>query len=162
MWFQARGLNADVDVDASVLQAPHLQIGAGITIGIGNATWAGTPRIVSWHPMAVLYDNFATEEECDYLLNLSKPEMEPAMLVNSNEMKHVRSKSRTSYGAFFDSFGDAVLSMITHRIAHVAKVPPGESSPCSNSSDTGAPQLHYAQSRFTCAWWFLHWSEEQL
>lgn len=97
-----------------------------MTIGIGNATWTGTPRIVSWHPMAIVFDHFATEEECDYLLKLSKPQLEPAMLVNSNEMKHVRSKSRTSHGTFFDSFGDEVLAMLTNRIAHVARVPPGE------------------------------------
>lgn len=119
---QARQLTAEMDVDASS-QVPKA---APVTIGIGNATWSGTPRIVSWHPMAIVFDNFATEEECDYLLKLSKPQMEPAMLVNSNEMKHVRSKSRTSHGTFFDSFGDEILAMITHRIAHVAKVPPGE------------------------------------
>ena len=97
-----------------------------MTIGIGNATWTGTPRIVSWHPMAIVFDNFATEEECDYLLTLSKPQVEPAMLVYSNEMKHVRSKSRTSHGTFFDSFEDEVLAMLTNRIGHVARVPPGE------------------------------------
>jgi hypothetical protein len=96
-----------------------------VLYGIGNATWSGTPRIISWHPMAVLFENFATSEECDYVLAKAKPEMEPAMLVNSNEMKHKRSRSRTSHGAFFDSFEDNVLSMITHRIAHVARVPPG-------------------------------------
>lgn len=101
-------------------------VASDVLVGIGNATWSGTPRIVSWHPMAVVYDKFLTEEECDYILKLSKPRMEPAMLVNSKEQKHQRSKSRTSHGAFLDSFEDDVLSMITNRIAHVAKVPPGE------------------------------------
>lgn len=53
--------------------------------------------------------------------------MEPAMIVNSDLHIHKKSKSRTSHGAFFDSFEDDVLSMISHRIAHVAKVPPGTS-----------------------------------
>ena len=99
---------------------PRLQ-----SFGIGNATWVGTPRIISWHPMAAVYDDFLSHEECDYLLNISRPLMEPAMLVNSNVQKHRRSKSRTSHGAFHDSFGDPVLAMITHRIGHVARVPPG-------------------------------------
>lgn len=94
-------------------------------VGIGNATWSGTPRIVSWHPMAVVYDNFLSDEECDYILKHAKPLMEPAMLVNSKEARHQRSKSRTSHGAFFDSFEDKVLAMISNRIGHVAKVPPG-------------------------------------
>jgi len=116
---QARILN---DAESGTEQ----MVASDVLVGIGNATWSGTPRIVSWHPMAVVYDNFLTEEECDYILKLSKPRMEPAMLVNSKEQKHQRSKSRTSHGAFLDSFEDDVLSMITNRIAHVAKVPPGE------------------------------------
>ena len=95
------------------------------SFGVGNATWVGTPRILSWKPMATVYDNFLSAEECDYLLNISRPLMEPAMLVNSSIQKHRRSKSRTSHGAFHDSFGDPVLAMITHRIGHVARVPPG-------------------------------------
>ena len=75
--------------------------------------------------MATVYDNFLTEEECDYLLKLATPKMEPAMLVNSELQKHKKSKSRTSHGAFFDSFGDPVLAMITNRIGHVARIPPG-------------------------------------
>lgn len=101
--------------------------------------------------MAIVFDNFLSNEECDYLLKLSKPQMEPAMLVNSNEMKHIRSKSRTSHGAFFDSFGDEVLSMITHRIAHVAKVPPGKVSRlqsvlCTGIEDMG--QVYRGKIRF--------------
>lgn len=93
--------------------------------GIGNATWIGQPRIVSWKPMATVYDNFLTEEECDYLLKIATPKMEPAMLVNSEIQKHMKSKSRTSHGAFFDSFGDPIVAMITNRIGHVARIPPG-------------------------------------
>ena len=83
--------------------------------GLGNATWVGTPRIISWQPMATVYDDFLSEEECDYLLNLAQPQMEPAMLVNSDLQIHKKSKTRTSHGAFFDSFEDPVLAMITHR-----------------------------------------------
>ena len=93
--------------------------------GIGNATWIGTPRVVSWQPLATVYDSFLSDEECEYLLNISRPLMEPAMLVNNKRQQHVRSESRTSQGAFHDSVGDPVLAMITHRIAHVARVPPG-------------------------------------
>jgi hypothetical protein len=75
--------------------------------------------------MAVVYDNFLSEEECEELLRLSTPLMEPAMLVNGKVNMHIRSKARTSYGAFFDSFETPLLAMITHRIAHVVKVPPG-------------------------------------
>lgn len=121
MMLQARELS-----DGASVQSEPGSRETDMTIGIGNATWTGTPRIVSWHPMAIVFDNFATEEECDYLLKKSKPQMEPAMLVNSNEMKHVRSKSRTSHGTFFDSFEDEVLAMLTNRIGHVARVPPGE------------------------------------
>jgi hypothetical protein len=79
--------------------------------------------------MATVYDNFLTEEECDYILGVATPLMEPAMLVNSEVQKHRKSKSRTSHGAFMDSFQDPLLAMITHRIAHVARVPPRTLSP---------------------------------
>lgn len=98
--------------------------------GIGNATWSGIPRIVSWKPMATVYDNFLSEEEADYILQLARPLMEPAMLVNSDKEKHMKSRSRTSHGAFFDSFQNPILSMITHRIAHVARIPPGAPRSC--------------------------------
>lgn len=120
---QARVLseeNADAQ-DIEVLAADT----SDMLVGIGNATWTGTPRIISWNPMAVVFENFLSVEECDYILKRAKPRMEPAMLVNSKEQRHQRSKSRTSHGAFFDSFEDDVLAMITNRIAHVAKVPPG-------------------------------------
>jgi hypothetical protein len=96
----------------------------GVRHGIGNATWTGTPRIISWEPMATVYDNFLSEDECDYILELARPRMEPAMLV-SNDVKHKKSRSRTSHGAFFDSFQNPTLAMITDRIGHVARVPPG-------------------------------------
>eukprot|EP00892_Ulva_mutabilis_P001984 jgi/Ulvmu1/11787/UM008_0202.1 len=108
---------------------PETAVQSDVLMGIGNATWSGTPRIVSWHPMAVVFDNFLSDEECDYILKMAKPRMEPAMLVNSKEQKHQRSKSRTSHGAFMDSFEDDVLAMITNRIAHVAKVPPENLEP---------------------------------
>jgi hypothetical protein len=92
--------------------------------GVGNATWTGVPRIVSWKPMATVYDNFLTEEECDYILDMARPLMEPAMLVNSEVQQHRKSKSRTSHGAFMDSFQDPVLAMITQRIGHVTRIPP--------------------------------------
>lgn len=104
---------------------PDPQPSDGLLFGVGNATWSGTPRIVSWHPLATVYDNFLTPEECDYLLNKARPMMEPAMIVNSEQHIHKKSPARTSHGAFFDSFEDDVMSMISHRIAHVAKVPPG-------------------------------------
>jgi hypothetical protein len=74
--------------------------------------------------MAAVFDNFLTEQECEYILEKSRPFMEPAMLVHSG-VKHKKSKSRTSHGAFFDSFQDPILAMITDRIGHVARVPPG-------------------------------------
>jgi hypothetical protein len=112
---------ARVQAPARAAAAP----GGANSYGLGNATWIGTPRIVSWKPMATVYDDFLSEAECDYLLALSKPRLEPAMLVNSDVQKHVHSKSRTSHGAFFDSLGDPVLAMLTHRLGHVARIPPG-------------------------------------
>ena len=85
----------------------------------------GAPQVLSWRPLATLYEDFLTEAECDYLLNISRPLMEPAMLVNRKQQKHIRSKARTSWGAFHDSLGDPVLAAITQRIAHVIRVAPG-------------------------------------
>ena len=142
---QARGLRAGSDGVNSLVELATEQQQRLIKHGVGNATWSGVPRIMSWQPMATVYDNFLSDEECDYLLKRSTAVMEPAMLVNSDLAIHRKSKARTSHGAFFHSYEDPVMAMITERIGHAARIPPGAPPPPPSHASIQAFLCHTAR-----------------
>ena len=96
---------------------------AAVTIGVGNASWTGAPRILAWYPLVIAYDSFLSDAECDHVLRLAQPAMEPAMLINRDTHKHRKSPSRTSHGAFFDDADDPLLATLSQRIAHAVQLP---------------------------------------
>lgn len=40
-------------------------------------------RILSWSPRAFVYENFLSQDECDYIINMSQPLMQPSQVVDS-------------------------------------------------------------------------------
>jgi prolyl 4-hydroxylase len=113
--------------------------------GAGQETWAGAPQILSWQPMVVLYEDFLTTKEREYLLNLATPHFEPAMLVSLQQHAHIRHQARTSQGAFFDTDEDPVISSIVNRLSNVARLDPGANT-CALSSLAGTVKLMHAES----------------
>ncbi|RID59292.1 hypothetical protein BRARA_F02531 [Brassica rapa] len=57
-------------------------------------------EVISWEPRAVVYHNFLTNEECEHLINLAKPNMVKSAVVDEKTGGSKDSRVRTSSGTF--------------------------------------------------------------
>ncbi|CAN4109802.1 unnamed protein product [Withania somnifera] len=80
-------------------------------------------EVISWEPRAVVYHNFLSKEECEYLINLGKPHMKKSSVVDSATGKSTDSRVRTSSGTFLDRGQDKVVRTIEKRIADFTFIP---------------------------------------
>ncbi|XP_022640129.1 probable prolyl 4-hydroxylase 10 [Vigna radiata var. radiata] len=78
-------------------------------------------EILSWEPRAFLYHNFLTKDECEYLINIAKPNMQRSKVLKSGMVK--TSSGRTSFGAFLDRGVDKTVRKIEKRIADFTHIP---------------------------------------
>ena len=85
----------------------------------------GDPWIeqLSWSPRAQIYHNFMTPEECAHLIDLARPHMHEANVVDKQTGKSVTSGVRTSTGHFISRGQDPIVQRIEERIAAFAMVP---------------------------------------
>ncbi|KAM7260972.1 hypothetical protein ACFE04_026447 [Oxalis oulophora] len=80
-------------------------------------------EVVSWEPRAVVYHNFLTKEECQYLIDLAKPTMHKSTVVDSATGKSKDSRVRTSSGTFLARGRDKVIRNIEKKIADFTFIP---------------------------------------
>nr|XP_043634509.1 probable prolyl 4-hydroxylase 10 [Erigeron canadensis] len=80
-------------------------------------------EVISWEPRAVIYHNFLSKEECEYLINLAKPHMEKSTIVDSVTGKSKDSRVRTSSGTFLKRGQDETVRAIEKRIADFTFLP---------------------------------------
>ena len=80
--------------------------------GDGDVPWI---EQISWSPRAQVYHNFLTPEECDHLVEMARPRMSVASVVDKKTGASKPSDVRTSTGHFIRRAEDAVA---THRGAH--------------------------------------------
>ena len=85
--------------------------------------WQGEKRLLSWAPRAFLLKKFLTADECDYLIEKARPQLEVSTVVDAKTGVSLPSKVRTSSGTFFDVGEDAVVDSIERRIGIVSGVP---------------------------------------
>lgn len=78
---------------------------------------------LSWSPRATLHHAFLTRAECDHLISLAKPHMEPSTVVDNVSGERQPSKVRTSSGMFLERGVDEVVSRIEEKIAAASGVP---------------------------------------
>ncbi|WVZ22187.1 hypothetical protein V8G54_000731 [Vigna mungo] len=64
-----------------------------------------------------------TKEECEYLINIAKPDMQKSAVVNSKTGKSMDSRVRTSSGAFLARGRDHIVRDIEKRIADFTFIP---------------------------------------
>ncbi|KAJ7562914.1 hypothetical protein O6H91_03G088800 [Diphasiastrum complanatum] len=57
-------------------------------------------EIINWSPRIIIFHNFLSHEECEYLIELARPRMGKATVVDVTTGKGVESKVRTSSGMF--------------------------------------------------------------
>ncbi|XP_002530636.2 probable prolyl 4-hydroxylase 10 [Ricinus communis] len=82
--------------------------------------WA---EVISWEPRAFVYHNFLTKEECEYLINLAKPNMQKSTVVDSETGRSKDSRVRTSSGTFLSRGRDKKIRDIEKRIADFSFIP---------------------------------------
>lgn len=80
-------------------------------------------EVISWEPRAVVYHNFLSPEECEYLIKLAKPHMEKSTVVDSDTGKSKDSRVRTSSGTFLARGRDKTIREIEKRIADFTFLP---------------------------------------
>ncbi|XP_057783689.1 prolyl 4-hydroxylase 1-like isoform X2 [Salvia miltiorrhiza] len=83
------------------------------------------PEVVSWSPRIVVFHNFLSDEECDYLRAISKPRLEVSTVVDARTGKGIKSKVRTSSGMFLtaEERKFPMIQAIEKRISVYAQVP---------------------------------------
>lgn len=83
------------------------------------------PEVVSWSPRIVVFHNFLSAEECDYLRAIAKPRLEVSTVVDARTGKGIKSKVRTSSGMFLSTEERTypMIQAIEKRISVYAQVP---------------------------------------
>lgn len=79
-------------------------------------------EVISWHPRAFVMHNFLTEEECEYIKTLAKPQMRRSTVVGGDG-KSVLDNIRTSYGTFLRRKEDAIVTKLEEKLAAWTKFP---------------------------------------
>ncbi|KAJ8557366.1 hypothetical protein K7X08_002991 [Anisodus acutangulus] len=83
------------------------------------------PEIVSWKPRIVLFHNFLSAEECDYLRSVAMPRLHVSTVVDAKTGKGIESDVRTSSGMFLspDERKYPMIQAIEKRIAVYSQIP---------------------------------------
>ncbi|GAB4828381.1 Probable prolyl 4-hydroxylase 3 [Ancistrocladus abbreviatus] len=104
--------------DLSSFGRKFLERGEGL--GLRGDQWI---EILSWEPRAFIYHNFLSKEECEYLIDLSKPHMVKSTVVDSKTGQSKDSRVRTSSGMFLKRGRDKNIRDIEKRIADFTFIP---------------------------------------
>ncbi|KAJ6378480.1 hypothetical protein OIU78_028674 [Salix suchowensis] len=83
-------------------------------------------QILSWRPRALYYPAFLTAEQCQHIINMAKPSLQPSTLaLRKGETAETTRGIRTSSGMFVLSSEDqtGVLQVIEEKIARATMVP---------------------------------------
>lgn len=83
-------------------------------------------QVLSWHPRAVLFPAFLTDEECDYVVRLAEAHLtKSALALRAGESAQGTAEIRTSDGVFLYPGNDpeGVLDKIERRIAEALLIP---------------------------------------
>lgn len=81
-----------------------------------RATTQPWVEVVSWRPRTFVYHNFLSAQECDHIVNISKPLMMRSTVVGAGGAS-VQDNIRTSYGAFIRRGKDPVITRMERRLA---------------------------------------------
>lgn len=94
-------------------------------------------EVLSWSPRIVIYHQFLSPEECDYLIEISKPYLTPSTVVDETKPNGRKiDKRRNSEGmAFPRDHQDPTITDIENRISLLTLIPP-ENGKTSKSSTT--------------------------
>ncbi len=104
-------------------------------------------EVLSWSPRIVIYHQFLSPEECDYLIEISKPYLTPSTVVDETKPNGRKiDKRRNSEGmAFPRDHQDPTITDIENRISLLTLIPPenGENIQVLHYHLGGEFQPHY-------------------
>ncbi|XP_009149614.1 probable prolyl 4-hydroxylase 8 isoform X2 [Brassica rapa] len=80
-------------------------------------------EVISWEPRAFLYHNFLTNEECEHLISLAKPNMAKSKVADVKTGRSKDSRVRTSSGAFLKTGHDEIVKEIEDKISDFTFIP---------------------------------------
>ncbi|CAH9108802.1 unnamed protein product [Cuscuta europaea] len=83
------------------------------------------PEVLSWSPRIILFHNFLSTEECDYLRGIAKPRLQVSTVVDIKTGKGIKSNVRTSSGMFLNHNERLypMVQAIEKRIAVYSQIP---------------------------------------
>lgn len=83
------------------------------------------PEIISWKPRIVLFHNFLSAEECDYLRSIAIPRLHVSTVVDAKTGKGIKSDVRTSSGMFLNPVerNYPMIQAIEKRISVYSQIP---------------------------------------
>ncbi|CAA6659841.1 unnamed protein product [Spirodela intermedia] len=83
------------------------------------------PEVISWSPRIIVFHNFLSMEECDYLKAIARPRLQISTVVDAKTGKGIKSDVRTSSGMFLNSEERKypIIQAIEKRIAVYSQIP---------------------------------------
>ncbi|KAJ0802987.1 putative procollagen-proline 4-dioxygenase [Helianthus annuus] len=83
------------------------------------------PEVISWSPRIIVFHNFLSAEECDYLRALAKPRLHVSTVVDAKTGKGIKSNVRTSSGMFLnhEERKYPMIHAIEKRISTFSQIP---------------------------------------
>ncbi|XP_043722929.1 prolyl 4-hydroxylase 1 isoform X3 [Telopea speciosissima] len=83
------------------------------------------PEVLSWSPRIILFRNFLSMEECDYLRAVARPRLQISTVVDTKTGKGIKSDVRTSSGMFLspEERKYPIIQAIERRIAVYSQIP---------------------------------------
>uniref|UniRef100_A0A1D1YB44 Prolyl 4-hydroxylase subunit alpha-1 n=1 Tax=Anthurium amnicola TaxID=1678845 RepID=A0A1D1YB44_9ARAE len=83
------------------------------------------PEVISWSPRIIVFHNFLSMEECDYLKAVARPRLQISTVVDTKTGKGIKSDVRTSSGMFLSSEERKypIIQAIEKRISVYSQIP---------------------------------------
>ena len=83
-------------------------------------------EVLSWHPRIFRLPHFLSDQECDEIISLGKPQLEPSKIIDdeADNDQGVLFAGRTSMGMFFaKNSSDTVIRDVERRISKLTMIP---------------------------------------
>lgn len=76
------------------------------------------------YPRVALIRNLLSDEDCDYLIKMAEPYLEPSLVVDADTGMPRPDPARTSFGMFFSRIiNDSVIQNLQNKIANLVQIP---------------------------------------
>ncbi len=93
-------------------------------VGSAESDRAADMQVLCWAPRIFIYRNFLSPEECHHLINLARPFLRAAMVLNRRTGEKVHDQARTSRNArLINPIRDVLVDQVESRLARCSLLP---------------------------------------